>query len=57
MISLILILIAVPIIVIISIVGAVSGKGKSRPPAPKDPIDKYMDDNYADIDWLRNGKL
>jgi len=23
----------------------------------KDPIDQYMDDNYADIDWLRKGKL
>ena len=23
----------------------------------QDPIDKHMDDNYADIDWLRKGKL
>ena len=34
-------------------------RGKAEPPAPrkKDPIDKHMDDNYGDIDWLRKGKL
>ena len=57
MLSLIVILIAVPVIVIGAIVSAVSGKGSSSRPTPKDPVDQYMDDNYADIDWLRNGKL
>ncbi len=28
-----------------------------RGPRPKDPIDRHMDENYADIDWLRKGKL
>jgi|GEM_PF-6287193 len=23
----------------------------------RDPIDRYMDENYADINWLRKGKL
>ncbi len=40
---------------------AVAGKGRSAPPDPaprkKDPIDKHMDENYGDIDWLRKGKL
>ncbi len=26
-------------------------------PKEQDPIDKHMDENYADIDWLRKGKL
>ena len=44
------------------IVQAVSRRGKAAPPtepAPrrKDPIDEHMDENYADIDWLRRGKL
>ncbi len=25
--------------------------------AEQDPIDRHMDENYADIDWLRKGKL
>ena len=57
MISLIVIMIAVPVIVIVSIISAFSDKGTNNQPRPKDPIDKYMDDNYADIDWLRKGKL
>ncbi len=41
---------------------AIAGKGRSVPPntsAPrkKDPIDAHMDENYADVDWLRKGKL
>ena len=41
---------------------AVAGKGRSAPPdaaasRKKDPIDKHMDENYGDIDWLRKGKL
>ena len=41
---------------------AISNKGSSAPPktpAPrkKDPADRHMDRNYADVDWLRNGKL
>ena len=41
---------------------ALTNKGGSTPPTPpaprrKDPIDKHMDDNYADVDWLRKGKL
>ncbi len=44
---------------------AVAGRGRDTPPAPppdpappkKDPIDRHMDENYADIDWLRKGKL
>lgn len=47
---------------IYAIVKALSGKGGSAPaemPAPqkKEPIDKHMDENYADVDWLRKGKL
>ncbi len=60
MISLIVILIAVPIIVVVAVVKTVSGTGKNNNPSPpsgQDPIDKYMDENYADIDWLRKGKL
>jgi hypothetical protein len=41
---------------------AISGKSSPAPPkAPvpkqKDPIDRHMDENYADVDWLRKGKL
>ena len=40
---------------------AISNKGGSAPPktpAPKkNPIDKHMDENYGDIDWLWKGKL
>ncbi len=38
---------------------AIAGKGRSVPPntSEKDPIDAYMDENYADLDWLRKGKL
>ncbi len=41
---------------------AAAGKDRSAPPeapAPgkKDPIDEHMDENYADVDWLRKGKL
>lgn len=44
------------------IVKAMSNKGGSVPPKSpsskrKNPIDKHMDDNYADVDWLRKGKL
>lgn len=46
---------------IYGIIAALAGSGKksrpSSPPARKNPIDKHMDDNYADIDWLRKGKL
>ena len=34
--------------------------GRRRPSekrSTQDPIDKYGDEHYADIDWLRNGKL
>ena len=49
-------ILALPIIIIYAIV--TRGGEKSTPaPKEKDPIDKYMDDNYADIDWLRKGKL
>lgn len=60
MISFIVIMIAAPAIVIYALVKAVvdTKRGvKPQPPTPKDPIDKHMDDNYADIDWLRKGKL
>ena len=45
------------ILIIAGIAGAFTSKGSNQKPTPKDPIDQYMDDNYADIDWLRNGKL
>lgn len=53
-------MIAVPVIVIAAVIGAVSDSGKNKTPAPpskKNPIDEYMDENYGDIDWLRKGKL
>ena len=44
------------------IVKAIRNQGSSAPPKPpapmkKNPIDKHMDRNYADVDWLRKGKL
>lgn len=44
------------------IVKAMSNKGGSVPPKTsspkrKNPIDKHMDENYGDVDWLRKGKL
>lgn len=30
---------------------------KSNNLSKKNPIDKHMDDNYADINWLKNKKL
>ena len=49
---------AVLIIAGAAIIG-IAAHGNSKPHAPrkKNPIDKHMDDNYADIDWLRKGKL
>ena len=53
----IFVLLLFPIFVIIGIIGALTGKGGKQKPAPKDPIDRHMDENYADINWLRKGKL
>ena len=43
------------------IIDAIAGKKKKdRPkaaPRRQHPIDKYMDEVYGDIDWLRKGKL
>ena len=44
---------------------AIEGKERSERSVPpnasaprkKDPIDVHMDENYADVDWLRKGKL
>ena len=49
---------AVLIIAGAAIIG-IAAHGNSKPSVPrkKNPIDKHMDDNYADIDWLRKGKL
>ena len=52
--------IALVIAPIYAIISAFSGRKKAPPPAPpagKDPADRHMDDTYADVDWLRKGKL
>ena len=49
-----------PFYVLIKVLSGRNDPPKSEPPrtAPRrDPIDKHMDENYADIDWLRKGKL
>jgi len=51
------VIIAPVYLIIRAIVGG--GSKQSKPPAAhrQNPVDKHMDDNYADIDWLRNRKL
>ena len=44
------------------LIKAIAGSNAEKPAAPRparkqDPADKHMDETYADIDWLRNGKL
>ena len=59
--SAIVLLIISGVVLIFAVIGifGIAARGSSKPAAPrkKNPIDKHMDDNYGDIDWLRKGKL
>ena len=54
-----LIVCGVALIFAVAAIIGIASRGNSKPAAPrkKNPIDKHMDDNYGDIDWLRKGKL
>ena len=39
------------------IISAIKSNNDCKKKYESNPIDRHMDENYADIDWLRKGKM